>query len=163
MPVRLALSPPDWERLAPIALPRKKPVAEFIIDRALAEAALFQPLGDFSKRVTRWESIDNRRIDCDPVADESDRIFVPRRLNNLAHRQIELAREFQIALVMGRNSLNCAGAVTEQNVIRDPDRDFFFVRGIDRECAGEDAGFFLRELGAFKIALARRLFSIFAT
>src|SRR5215475_3647506 len=117
-----AILPNDWERLAPITLTRKKPVAQFVIDRALAEAALFQPLRDFSNRVARLQPINNRRIDRNAVADESDRIFVARRLNDLADRQIEFAREFQVALVVRGNGLNSTGAVAQQNVIRDPDR-----------------------------------------
>ena len=83
-------------------------------------------------------------------------------MNNLPDRQIELAREFQIALVMRGDCLNRAGAVTEQNVIGYPDRNFLVVRRIDRERAGEDAGFFFRELGALEIAFSRGAFAIFA-
>ena len=55
-----------------------------------------------------------------------------------------------------------AGAVTEQNVIGNPDRNFFLVGGVDRECAGKDTGFFFREICPLEITLARGAFAIFA-
>ena len=83
-------------------------------------------------------------------------------LNNLSDRQIKFARKLEIAFVVCRHGLDRAGAVAEQNVVGDPNRSFFFVRRIDRVSAGEDAGFFFRELGPLEIAFARSFFPILA-
>src|SRR5215831_14867938 len=157
----LAVLPNNWERLAPITLPRKKPVSQFVIDRSFAKAAFLQPFSDLSNCRTRRKSVENWRIDRNAIPNESDWILVARRLNNLPNRQIKFASKLEIALIVGGNSLDRAGAVAEQNVIGDPDRNFFLVSRIDCKRAGEDAGFFFRELGPLKIALARGLFSIF--
>ena len=52
---------------------------------------------------------------------------------------------------MSRHAHDRAGAVAHQDVISDPDRNLFAVRRIDRERAGEHAGLFLGEVGAFEI------------
>src|SRR6266404_2609727 len=109
----LAVLPNDWKRLAPISLPREQPVTQFVIDRAFAQAAFFKPLGYFSNRIARRQSVDDRRINRHPIADKSDWIFIARRLDNLPNRQIEFARKLQIALIVRRHGLNCTGAVAE--------------------------------------------------
>src|SRR5438876_9488095 len=63
---------------------------------------------------------------------------------------------------MCRHPPNRAGAITEQHIISDPDRDLLFVRWINRVGAGKNAGLFLRKLRSFKIALACGLLAIFA-
>src|ERR1051326_6202171 len=97
MPVRPGLLPNDGEGFAPITLARKEPVAQFVIDRALTETAFLQPRRNFSNRLTRLQPVDDRRIDRNAVANESDRILARRRLNNLSNRQIEFARKFEVA------------------------------------------------------------------
>ena len=52
---------------------------------------------------------------------------------------------------MSRYTHNRAGAVAHQHVIRDPDRNAFFVSRIDCECSGEGAGLFLGKISAFEI------------
>src|SRR5437588_863867 len=54
-----------------------------------------------------------------------------------------------------------AGAITEQHIISDPDRDLLFVRWINRVGAGKNAGLFLRKFRSFKIAFACGLLAIF--
>ena len=161
LPVPLGF-PDDRERLAPIPLPRKKPVAQFVVDRAFAEAAFFQPLGDLANRFARWKTVNDWRVDRDAVADKPNRFFSGRWLNNLANWQIKFARKFEIALVVRRHGHDRAGAISEQNVIGDPDRNFLVVDRIDRERAGEDASLLFCQLSAFEIAFARSLRSIFA-
>ena len=78
------------------------------------------------------------------------------RKNDSFNWQIEFAREFQISFIMRGYGLDRAGAVAEQNVIRNPDRNFFFVRRVDRISASEDAGFVSCQLGALEIAFACR-------
>src|SRR5947209_7981137 len=158
----LSILPDNWKWLAPVTLTRKQPVPQFVINRALTESACFQPCCDLSNRFTRGESIDDWRINRNAIADETDRIFIARRLHHFADRQVEFAREFEITFIVRRHGVNRAGAITEQNVIGDPDRDLLVVRGIDRECSGENTGFFFRKLGPFEIAFARGPLAIFA-
>jgi hypothetical protein len=67
-----AVLPNDRERLAPVSLTREKPVAQFVIDRALALAAFFQPGGDFLFRLGARQAVDDRRINGDAFAGESN-------------------------------------------------------------------------------------------
>src|SRR5436305_9578519 len=115
------IAPDNRERFAPVSLPREKPVAQFVIDRAFALAALLQPRSDFLFRVRGRQSVDDRRINRNALADESGRRPIARWLDNFNNRQIEFIREFKIALVMRRYSANRARAITGQNVIDDPD------------------------------------------
>src|SRR5947209_16393261 len=120
----LPILPDNWKRLAPIPLTGKQPVAQFVIDRAFAEAAFFQPRRDLSDRLVRRKAVDNWRIDGGPMTDKRPGIGTlrltrrldrgaafARRLNDLPNRQIKLAREFEIAFVMRGNSLDRASAV----------------------------------------------------
>ena len=84
------------------------------------------------------------------------------RPDNVDNFQSELARKFEISRVVPRHAHNRARAVTEQNIIGGPDRNFFIVYRVDRIGAGEDAGFLFGEIGALEIALPRRAFTIFA-
>ena len=68
-----AILPDDRKRFAPVTLARKKPVAQFVIDRALALTPFLQPRRDFLFRFRRRQAIDERRIDGDAFADESNR------------------------------------------------------------------------------------------
>jgi len=88
--------PDNRKRLAPITLPGKKPVAQFVIDCALAPIAFFQPGRDFANRFTGQESVNDWRVDRNSIADEPDRLFAPWRLNNLSNGKIELAGKFEI-------------------------------------------------------------------
>src|SRR5439155_8882963 len=57
---------------------------------------------------------------------------------------------------------NRAGAIAEQHIISDPDRDLLFVRWISCVGAGKNAGLLLRKFRWFKIAFARGLLAILA-
>ena len=79
-------------------------------------------------------------------------------LDHLNDGEVELLREGEVALVVGRHRHDGAGAVGRQDVVGDPDRDLLAVDGVRRGRAGGDAGLILCELGPFEIALgARRL------
>ena len=82
--------PNNGKRLAPIALARKKPVAEFVIDCLLAKLFFFEPGGDFRFGFRRWQTGDETRIDAGTVANKADGISAVGRLNDDADWQIEL-------------------------------------------------------------------------
>ena len=73
-----------------------------------------------------------------------------------------LRGKFKIALVVRRHAHDRARAVTHQNVIGDPDGDPLVAHRIDRIGAGENAGFFLREIGALEIGFGADLLAVFA-
>ena len=62
---------------------------------------------------------------------------------------------------MGRHGHDRAGAVARQHVVGDPDRHPLLVCRIDGIRASEHTGFFLREIGAFQVALACSRLAIF--
>src|SRR5579884_273331 len=64
--------PNDGERLAPVTLTRKEPVAQLVIDRAFAEAALLEPGNHLRARFSAGQAIDDGRIDGDAIADKPD-------------------------------------------------------------------------------------------
>ena len=53
----------------------------------------------------------------------------------------ELVSKFEISCVVGRNGHDRAGAVADQDVIRDPDRNRFSIHRIDRVGPSKDSGF----------------------
>src|SRR4030088_1605891 len=67
-----SIFPNNWERLAPITLPRKKPVAQFVTNTRSAVTALLQPRDDFLLRLRCRQSIDHRRVDREPVSEKTD-------------------------------------------------------------------------------------------
>ena len=73
------------------------------------------------------------------------------RLDDLNDRQVELGGELEIARVMRRHGHDCAGAVAGEHVVGNPDGNLLAVDRIDGVSAGEHAGFFLRQFGAFQI------------
>jgi len=151
----LSVFPNNRERFAPITLTRKQPVAQFVIDRAFTETVLFKPRCDFPDRLSRWQAINNRRIDCDPFADESNRIFAAQRLHHFANGQMEFSRKLEVAFVVSGHAHNRAGSITKQDIIANPDRNPLVVYRIDCVSAGENARLFLRQFRSFQVALAR--------
>ena len=65
------------------------------------------------------------------------------RADHRHDRELELARELEVALVVRGHGHDRAGAVAHQHVVGDEDRDALVVRGVDRERADEDAGLLL--------------------
>ena len=90
---------------------------------------------------------------------EGSRCLQPfeRRLHDRADRQTELAGELEVALVVGRDGHDGPGAVANEHVIGDPDRDLLLVHRIDGVGAGEHARLLLGQLRPFQIALAGRV------
>ena len=59
--------------------------------------------------------------------------------HHLPDRQAERLREGEVALVVGRNGHDGAGAVLDQHVVGDPDRDRLVVDRVDHVAPREDA------------------------
>ena len=73
-------------------------------------------------------------------------------LDDRNHRQVEPLREGVVALVVGGDGHDRAGAVVHQDVVGDPDRDPRLVDRVRREEAGEDTRLLGR--GSALLALA---------
>ena len=69
-------------------------------------------------------------------------------------------RELEVAVVVGGHGHDGAGAVADEDVVGDPDRDGLAGDGVDRVAAGEDAGLGLGQVGAVQVALARGLLAV---
>ena len=85
----------------------------------------------------------------------AERFAVPVRGRD-HHRDVEaeLGSELKVAGVVGGNAHDGAGAVGQQDVVGDPDRDGGVGEGVAAEGAGEDAGFLAGGGLAFDLGLA---------
>ncbi len=144
---RAILAEDDGERLAPVALAREKPVTQAIVDRPLAEPLGLQPLGNPLFRLRRLQAVQAhlvvRGVDADAVGGVGG-LFHVAAGDHLYDGQPKLARELPVALVMRGHRHDRAGAVGDQDVVRDPDRDRLAVHRVDRVAAGKDAALLLR-------------------
>ena len=133
----------DWNRAAPVALPRYEPVAQAVLDRAHAEALLLQPRDDPVETRQAVEAVELAAVHHQARSDVrlvQVVVLAAWRSDDLADRQAELLSECEVALVVRRYGHDRAGAVCHEHVIGDPDRDLLAVDRVDREAAGGDAG-----------------------
>jgi len=153
------LVPDDRERLAPVALAAEEPVAQLVVDRAAAEVVVLEPSGDLLLRLRHVEPVEEAGVDQRAVAAVRGLLDVAAG-DDLDDRQLELARELPVALVVARHAHDRASAVARHHVVGDPDRDALLVDGIDGVRAGEDAGLLLGQIRPLELALARGLLLI---
>src|SRR3712207_5030759 len=71
-----------------------------------------------------------------------------RRGDDCSDRYPVLSGELEVALVVGGDGHDCAGAVAEQDVIGSVDRDLLPARRVDRIRPGEDTGLLARRVRA---------------
>ena len=139
------------ERFAPIALTAEEPVAELIVDGELGQPFIGQigldnhPLGLICGVAVKVELIVGR------IHDQAEFGFslwqwlgVIQKIlrHNAFDGQVEDFGELEIAIVVARYGHDCAGAVTGEDVISDPDRDWLECDRVHGISAGEDTGFF---------------------
>ncbi len=67
--------PQDRERLAPIPLARKEPVAQLVVDRAAAELFFLQPGGDRLFGLGRGKAVEETGVDGGAVIGKSAPLF----------------------------------------------------------------------------------------
>ena len=119
----------DRNRAAPVALARPAPVAQPIAHRRTSAAVCAQPLDDRLRRLLVGQARELRRVDKLAVVVDDD-----------LDRQIEPLRELAVALVVGGDGHDRAGAVVHQDVVGDPDGNARVIDRVRREEAGEDTG-----------------------
>jgi hypothetical protein len=144
----------DREGLAPVALTAEQPVAQPEVDGAFADAPALQPLGDAGLGLDDAQAVQGdlaaRRVDDLRVVGGEGVVpggrvgaAVVTRLDHTADRQLEGAREGEVARVVGRDGHDRAGAVAHQDVVGDEDGDPLAVDRVGRVRAGEHAGLVL--------------------
>ena len=142
--------------LAPIALTGEYPVPELIVDLALADALLLQPLGH-----SRNCLVDGHAVEEIGVHEGSGivlggkcafgNIAAGYHLNDVA---AELLGKGKVAVIMGRHCHDCAGAVGGKHIVGDENGNMLAVDGIDGINALQlYAGFILHQLGTLKVGL----------
>ena len=132
----------DRDRAAPVALAREAPVAQAEVDGDAAAALLREPLDDPAAALRRRQPVELAGVDEHVVLGVRDvrQLGLPlRRPDHLAHRQVERLREVEVALVVGGDGHDRAGAVVGEDVVGDVDRDPLAVDRVDRVQAREDA------------------------
>ena len=137
---RAVLVVDDGEGLAPVALPGEQPIAQFVLDRPAAGTIGLEPLDDRRLGVLHRHPVEESGVHQRSVTRVrllGDTLF---RTDNLDDLQTERRRELVVAGVVGRHRHDGAGAVTDEHVVGDEDRDLLSVDRIRRVAAGEDTG-----------------------
>ena len=158
----------DRDGGAPVALARDEPVAQPVGLRGAARACALEQLDDATDGVLLAEAVERTGVDHPPVSrqrlagdrgvhrDEvgghlarGDHLGGDHRdgardgrgdVDDDLHRQVELAGEVEVALVVGGHRHDGAVAVVGQHVVGRPHRDPLAVHRVDREPAERDAG-----------------------
>ena len=142
--------PEDGERLAPVTLARKEPVAELVVDGSLADMVCLEPFDHFLFAIGHVEAIEEAGIDMEAVAGE--RLFGEiAAADDFDDGEIEGFCKVVVAGVVAGNAHDGASAVGRENIVGNPDRGFLVVDWIDRISAGENAGLCFREVGALEV------------
>ncbi len=126
---------------APVPLTAHQPVADPVPHR-LASVALLLGAGSHGLPCRRGiEAGERTAVHQHAIGDRGSLLDPPRHTtgcDDLADGYPELAREGVVPLVMGGDGHDRRGAVSGQDVVRNPDRDAFAAERIDGRRAGED-------------------------
>jgi len=142
----------ERERFAPVALPAEQPVAQLVVDLALADALRLDPGGHPLLGLGDAEAVEEAAVDRGTVADVGLAREVGGRLHRPHDRQAVDLGELPVALVLPGHRHDRAGSVAHHHVVGDPDRDPLAVGRVAAVGTGEDAGLLLRGL-AIAVAL----------
>ncbi len=139
----------DGERLTPVTLTRKEPVAKLVLRLRLADALLFEPLDHRLARIIdgkpRKEAGRYHHTRCDvgerrilrirngilrQILDAPDLLNNLTLLNYLDNRQIEDLGKIKVALVMRGHGHDRASTVSGEHVVGNEDRQLRTVHRI---------------------------------
>ena len=134
-------------RLAPVTLSGKYPVAQLIIDGLFPQATrldhrrrlLFEYRGLHAVPFTGIDHSAARL--CVGLCHVPDLFSVLG--NDLNDRNIELLRKFEVTVIVGRHTHDRTGTIVRQHIIRQPDRHFSSVQRVDGIASGKYPGLFL--------------------
>ena len=123
------------DRATPVPLTRDVPVAQPVTHAPLSEALFLEPVDDFRDPAGRRCAVERTGVHHEAATHVRLGLDVDCSLlgpDHLADRQPFLSRELTVALVVRGHRHDRAGAVLEQHVVRDPDRDVLTVDRVDR-------------------------------
>ena len=148
----------------PVSLTREYPVTKLVINLLSAYALFGQPFNNAYLCFFNALSVEEARINHNSGCAIGERfLFDLTALYNLDNREIKLFSKFPVASIMGRNSHNCARTIRNENVIRNKNRNFCIVNGVNCLYAFKlNACLFLNKLGALKVRFFRRFDLIFS-
>ena len=160
------------DRAAPVALARQAPVAQAILGDAGAKALGFHVVDGGVDRLLPRGHVEAGKM-VQPLhlfglgrheGGVGDRFGAVQRLERVDHRQVILAAEIEVALVMGGHAEDRAGAVIHQDEIGDPDRHLpVGVQRMARAQPGVDAQFLRLFNGFFRGAALAHLATLAAS
>ena len=145
----------DRNRLAPVALTREQPVSELVLNLALTDLVFLKPVNHLRNCFFLAQTIQPFGVDMHPIA-SIGLCFDIAALQNRNDRQMELLCKLIVTRIMRRHCHDRTGAISRQNIIRNPDRNFSAIDRIDRICACEDTRLFLVQIRTVQIALLGR-------
>ncbi len=148
----------EGDRLAPVALAGKDPVAQLVVDLFLAPALLDGVFLHGGDRLLDGHAVEEAGVDHDRVVVLGDEGLLGDVAagDDLDDRQTELGRKLPVALVVAGNAHDDAGAVAHEDIVRDEHRHDRAVRGIrDLDALETHAGLVLVQLAALKVGFAR--------
>ena len=127
----------DRDRAAPVALAREQPVAQPVVDRAVAAALAVEPLDDRGERLAVLHPVEARvGVHDRPVAGVRELLAAA---DDAADLQPVPRRELEVALVVPGDGHDRAGPVLHQHVVGDVHRDPLAVDRVDDVAAEEHA------------------------
>ena len=145
--------------LAPVTLTAEHPVAQLVVDLVAALAVFFQPGDHLLLGVGDGQAVQEAGVDqrAGGHIGKGSLVQVGRgvALDHLDDGQAELLGKLPVTGIMGRHGHDGAGAVGGQDVVGNEDGDLGVVDRVDAHDAFQlDAGLFLVQLAALKVALA---------
>ncbi len=132
----------DRERLTPVALAGEQPVAQFVLDGALAVSVGFQPSDHGRLRLFDGQTVQVVGVHQRAVTGVGRGRNITAG-NDFHDRQAEDRGEFPVALIVSGHGHDRAGAVTGQHVVGDEDRHLRAVHRVGRVGTQEDSGLLL--------------------
>ena len=142
----------DGEGLAPVTLAGKQPVAQLELHLAVAVALLLEPLDSGGLRLVESQAVDVQALGICAVHDlaglsvgggELAVLALLSASDDLADRQAKGGGEVEVALIVGRDRHDGAGAVAHEDVVRDEDGHLLAVDRVGGVRAGEHTGLLL--------------------
>ena len=157
------VAPYERDRFAPVSLTAEHPVAEFEVDLALADALFFEISNHLFLGFGNFKPVKETGIDefacCDVGICRFLNVFTA--CNDFDDGQFKLLCKIKVALIVCRHCHNCAGTVSDEDIVGNEDRDLLTCHGIYRHDAVElHAGFVFDKLSTFKIAFFCRFITV---
>ena len=131
-----------WDGTTPKALARHQPVAQPVVDLALADALLLEPVERPDLRRVDVEPVEEPAVDFEAVARvRLSPVGVPvrRGLHGAHDRELVLGGERPVALVLGGHGHDRSGPVAHEHVVGHVERDGIAGERIDDVASGEGA------------------------